>query len=114
MIGLRSMSDDLPQRIAVGLTKIGLALRQQSWQEAGGRGMSPTQGQILATLAGGAALRPGEVAARLAISAPTVSDSVRVLEGKGLLERVADPRDARATLLRLTPKGRREATRASG
>ncbi len=34
----------------IGLTKVGLAFRSQSWQDAGTLGLSPTQGQILSLL----------------------------------------------------------------
>lgn len=106
-------SEPLGARIAAGLHKIGLALRHQAWQAAGGGGIRPTQGQILVALAAGAELRPTAIAERLAVSLPTVSDSVRVLVDKGLVVKVPDRDDARATRLRLTPAGRREAAGAS-
>jgi DNA-binding MarR family transcriptional regulator len=108
-------SEPLEQRIATGLAKIGLALKHQSWQNAGGRGLSPTQAQILALLAGAPEpQRPSALAERLAVSLPTVSESVRVLVEKKLVEKIPDAKDARATLLGLTASGRAEAKQAAG
>ena len=48
----------------------------------------------------------GELAARLGISAPTVSRLVDHLAELGFLERVADEDDHRATRVCLSPEGR--------
>ncbi len=45
-------------------------------------------------------------------SQPTVSGAVRQLEEQGLVARTADPTDARRSLVRLTPVGRRRLTAA--
>jgi hypothetical protein len=52
--------EPLAQRVTTGLAKVGIALKQQAWAEAGGRGLTPTQGQVLALLrANPGALRLG-------------------------------------------------------
>lgn len=104
----------LQQRITAGLTKLGLALKHQSWQAAGGRGLSPAQAQILVLLGERTAMRPSELADRLAVKLPTISESVRSLVEKGLVEKSTDPRDARAVLLQLTDAGREHAREAAG
>jgi DNA-binding MarR family transcriptional regulator len=108
-------SEALPERVATGLAKIGLALRTEAWQKAMGRGLTPTQGQILDLLrkrAGG--LRLAEVAALLGVTTATASDAVRALAEKGLVSKRRRADDARALAVTLTASGRREATRASG
>jgi DNA-binding MarR family transcriptional regulator len=45
-------------------------------------------------------------------SQPTVSGAVRQLEEQGLVSKEADPKDARRTVVRLTPAGRRTLTAA--
>lgn len=109
-------ADPLGQRVVTGLAKIGLATRHRAWSEAEGRGLTPTQGQILALLR----LRPetgmrlSEVAATLAVTAPTASVAVRTLVDKGLVRKARAPDDARAVAITLTEAGRREAERAAG
>ncbi len=106
-------SEPLGQRIAMGLSKVSMALKHQARQDAGESGLSPTQSQILTIIADGPR-RPSEVAAQMAISLPTVSESVRTLVDKGLVKKVRDERDARATVLHLTARGRRAASAIMG
>jgi DNA-binding MarR family transcriptional regulator len=106
-------SEPVGQRVAVALSKLGLALKQQAWTQASQDGLSPTQGQILSALSLEGALTGSELAARLGVSLPTVSDAVRVLVEKGALEKRPDPRHPRASLLSLTPHGAELAKRVS-
>jgi DNA-binding MarR family transcriptional regulator len=104
----------LAQRVTTGLAKVGIALKQQAWAEAGGRGLTPTQGQVLSLLrANPARLRPGELAEQLGVTAPTASDSIAALARKGLVTKAPAARDGRAVIVRLTPAGSREATAAA-
>jgi DNA-binding MarR family transcriptional regulator len=105
-------SEPLSSRIATGLHKIGLAMKQQSWQQANDEGLSATQGQILAAIVTHGPLTGSELSQRLGVTLPTISDSVRVLVEKKLLTKSADPRHARASLLRLSRKGAQLGSRA--
>ena len=70
--------------------------------------MTPSRMTALAVLAAEEEpLRMGELAARLGISAPTVSRLVDHLAERGFLERVTDEDDHRATRVRLSAEGRR-------
>lgn len=109
-----SNSEPTEQRIAVGLNKIGLALKQQSWHQANEQGVSATQAQILSSLSTSGTARASELAKQLGVTLPTVSDSLRVLAEKGLLVKERDPADARASVLTLTRAGKQLAQRASG
>lgn len=102
----------LPQRIATGLHKVGLAMKQQSWLQANEEGLSATQGQILATLVAGAALTGTELSERLGLTLPTISDSVRVLVEKGMVVKSPDPRHPRASLITPTARGQALGARA--
>ena len=51
-------------------------------------------------------LRMGELARRSRLSKQTMTTLVRLAERDGLVRRLADPDDARATLVRLTLRGR--------
>ncbi len=105
-------TDPIGQRIATGLHKIGLAMKQQSWRQANEEGLSATQGQILAALVSSGPLTGTELGARLGITLPTISDSVRVLVEKKLVHKSADPRHPRASLIMPTTRGRTLGTRA--
>ena len=105
-------TEPIPVRIAAGLHKIGLAMKQQAWQQANEEGLSATQGQILAALVGHGALTGKELGERLGVTLPTISDSVRVLVDKKLVTKSPDPRHPRASLLTPTKKGAAVGARA--
>lgn len=97
--------EPLSARIATGLHKIGLAMKQQTWQQASEEGLSATQGQILAALVAAGPLTGTELSERLGVTLPTISDSVRVLVDKGFATKSPDPRHPRASLVSPTRKG---------
>jgi DNA-binding MarR family transcriptional regulator len=104
-------SGSVASRVAAGLSQLGLAMKSQAWADACERGLTPTQGQILALLRARAksGLRLSQVAESLGISPPTASDSVRALVKKGLVLKGRAAGDARAIALELTGQGRTEA-----
>lgn len=106
---------EVAEKLTTALAKIGLALRSQAWHGAAARGLSPTQGQILALLDSrkGTGARLTEVAAGLGVSTPTTSDAVKALVEKGLVRKEPAKDDARAIALVLTPQGKREASRVA-
>ena len=65
----------------------------------------PTRWRTLSVLETHGPLRLGELAERSRVSQPTMTKAIARLEPQGHVERVADPTDARATLLRVTPAG---------
>jgi DNA-binding MarR family transcriptional regulator len=104
----------LDKRVTIGLAKIGIALKQQAWAEAGGRGLTPTQGQVLALLrANPEGLRLGALAEQLGVTAATTSDSVTALQRKGLVTKEPMAGDGRGVIVLLTPTGTREAAAAA-
>lgn len=50
--------------------------------------------------------RPGELARRAGVTPQAMAEFVRHLEARGYVERVPDPTDGRARLVRLTARGR--------
>ena len=109
------MTDEARNRLAAGLAKISLALRHHAWAEGERSGTTPTQAQILALLAA----RPAEgqpvsaIAAELAVSQPTISDSVAALARKKLVSKARSAEDGRVVLIRLTKRGRSQASATS-
>jgi len=53
-----------------------------------------------------------ELATRTGLTHQSVGEFVDALEKRGYVERVVDPKDGRARLVRLTPRGRRAVTAA--
>ncbi len=112
---LDEITAPITKRVATGLSKIAMALRSHAWQEAGARGLTPTQGQILLFLR----QQPDQsamlstISDALGISDPTGCEAVRVLEKKQLIRKVRSKTDARVVANILTPKGRKEADRTA-
>ena len=106
--------EPLDRRVTIGLAKIGIALKQQAWAEAGGRGLNPTQGQVLALLrANPDGLRLRILAEQLGVTAATTSDSVTALQRKGLVTKEPATGDGRGVVVLLTPAGVSEAAAAA-
>ena len=63
------------------------------------------QARLLATIEANGEARIGDLAAVDHCSQPTMTTQVRRLEGAGLVARTADPADARAVRIRITPEG---------
>lgn len=78
-------------RVGAGLSEVGLHVGQEMvlshlWTEDG--------------------LTPSELAERLGVEPPTVTNMLSRMEKGGLLERCRDPKDARCTRVYLTERGR--------
>jgi len=63
------------------------------------------QARLLSTIEDQGATRISDLAALDHCSQPTMTTQVRRLEDAGLVSRTVDPEDARAVLIRITPKG---------
>jgi len=70
-------------------------------------GLSPARASVLSVLVFGGERTIGELAVVEQVRAPTMTRLVTGLEGDGYVERMADPRDGRAVIVRATAKGRR-------
>jgi DNA-binding MarR family transcriptional regulator len=66
----------------------------------------PSYGSLLIPLFEEDGLRMGELARRAHLSKQTMTELVRRLERAGLVERLADPNDGRASLIFLTSRSR--------
>ncbi|MEM9907389.1 MAG: MarR family winged helix-turn-helix transcriptional regulator [Cyanobacteria bacterium P01_D01_bin.44] len=109
-----TINEPLEQRLITGLFKLGVALRSQAWQGAEAQGLTPTQGQILATLRSHSqGIRLSGVAQELAVSPATASDAVTALVKKKLVVREQAADDRRAIAIRLTPEGEQQAIQAA-
>jgi DNA-binding MarR family transcriptional regulator len=87
-------------RLRVALARLSRRLRR-----AETAGLTPTQLAALATVEQSGPLRLGDLAAAEGIAPSTLTRLVAVLEELGYVRRDADPRDARASTLAITPEG---------
>ncbi len=101
--------NEIDHHILIGLEKIGMALKSQSWQDAEQQKLTPTQGQILNLLANTEGVRLSEVAKNLEVTAATASDAVASLVNKGLVQKTRSPVDRRAIAVTLTTSGQQAA-----
>jgi DNA-binding MarR family transcriptional regulator len=93
---MENLADELDHR----LTALWHILGRRSKRE-----MSRTAASVLATLRDAGPRRITDLAESEAIAQPTVTTLVRRMERDGLVERRADPGDARAVLVHLTDAG---------
>jgi DNA-binding MarR family transcriptional regulator len=101
--------NEIDHHILIGLEKIGMALKSQSWQDAGQQGLTPTQGQILNLLTNTGSVGLSAVAKNLGVTAATASDAVASLVDKGLVQKTRSPADGRAIAINLTTSGQQSA-----
>lgn len=68
--------------------------------------LSGSRIRLLLAVWGADTIRMNELAGKLGVKARTVTEQVDALERDGLIRRIADPNDRRATLLQLTDEAR--------
>ncbi len=109
----RATSEELDAKIVAALERLSHVLRALLWEEAVESRLSPVQIQTLLYLDSHAQdlCRVGQLAEEFGLTPATVSDAVKSLEGKGLVERRPQPEDGRAFQLHLTARGRQLAHR---
>src|SRR5512141_264233 len=95
------VKEELAPRLRWAITRMARRLRQEA-----GTDLGPSQVASLATIERHGPLSPSELATRERIQRPTATRIVHHLEVAGLLERVRDPEDGRASILSVTPEAR--------
>jgi DNA-binding MarR family transcriptional regulator len=96
----------MPAEIVETLLRLTNALRRRHDARFADRELSGPRMRLLAAMSDLERIRMGDLAARLGLTARTITTLVDALEREGLLIRLPDPTDRRATLLDLTPTGR--------
>jgi DNA-binding MarR family transcriptional regulator len=93
--------EELAPRLRLAITRMARRLRQEAGVDLG-----PSQVAALATIERHGPLSPSEVAEREQIKRPTATRIVGHLEQAGLIVRLKDPTDGRASILTITGDGR--------
>ena len=96
-----SQREELAPRLRWAVTRMARRLRQEAGVDLG-----PSQIAALATVERHGPLSPSELAEIERVRRPTVTRIARHLEEGGLIERVRDPQDGRASILTVTAEGR--------
>ena len=87
-------------RLRVALARLSRRLRRHELA-----GLTPTQLAALATVERSGPMRLGDLAAAEGIAPSTLTRLVTALEDSGYVRRFADPTDARASTMAITPRG---------
>lgn len=104
----------ISSRVVAAISQLAAVMRGAAWQFANTNGLTPTQLDILQLLSTRRqGLRLSVIALQRAITSATASDAVSSLVTKQLVEKHSASDDGRAVTIRLTPKGRTLAARAT-
>jgi DNA-binding MarR family transcriptional regulator len=95
-----------PGEVVETLLRLANTLRRRHDARFADQELSGPRMRLLAAMSDRPRLRMGDVAARLGLTARTITTLVDTLEREGLLVRLPDPTDRRATLIQLTDTGR--------
>jgi DNA-binding MarR family transcriptional regulator len=117
---MTGVTNQVPE--AEGLTNVELAARlrmtlgrlNRRVRQHGPQTLSSSQASTLASVDALGPVRLGDLAAHEGVTAPTQSRLVASLEHQGLLRRMPDTDDRRATLLAITAQGRRQLEQLRG
>ena len=108
---------EYPARMEENLQSLGeelitTAARIVRWapKDAEGFTISLAAARLLARLEDDGPTRISDLATLERCSQPTITNHIKRLEGAGLVDRSADPRDARAWMIRLTDEGKQQLT----
>lgn len=112
---IREQQYKVESKIVVALERISEAFRVLLWNESKDNSLSPIQIQILIFLLfhDREKCRISYLAEEFNMTKATISDSVRVLLQKELVEKTEDPKDTRSYTISLTAPGRVMAEKAS-
>jgi DNA-binding MarR family transcriptional regulator len=98
-------NSDITESILIALRRVIRAIDQHSRNLVQSHGLTGPQALLLTEIFRSGALTGSELAKHASLSQATVTDIVKRLEGRGLLERTRDIVDKRRQLLKVTDQG---------
>lgn len=107
MGGSATRKDNSGEGLADELHSAAIHLMRKLRREDTATGLSPARLSALSVIAFGGPMRISDLARAEQVKTPTITPIVAALERDGLIGRDADVRDARASILRATSKGRK-------
>jgi len=112
---LNHQNENVESRIVASLERISQSFRVLLWDESKEHGLSPIQVQILIFLLHHSTekRKVSYLASEFNMTKATISESVKTLEQKELIQKVSELNDTRSYVINLTAKGRSIADKAS-
>lgn len=112
---LNHQNASVESRIVASLERISQTFRVLLWDESKEHGLSPIQVQILIFLMyhSNEKRKVSYLASEFNMTKATISESVKTLEQKELIEKVSEVHDTRSYIINLTPRGKLIAEKAS-
>ncbi len=112
---LNEQNQRVESRIVVALERISEAFRVLLWEESRENALSPIQIQILIFLLfhSDEKCKVGYLAKEFNMTKATVSDSIKILLQKELIEKIPDSEDTRSFTIGLTSKGKQTAEKSA-
>lgn len=107
--------EDIASKVVAGLERISGAFKSLLWEKAMLVGLSPIQIQILIFIAfhDDKLCNVSHLAREFNITKPTVSDAIKALYTKKMIEKESSDSDSRSYTIRLSPLGRKKVSETS-
>lgn len=108
VFNLTDQNDNLDNKIVAGLERLSQVFRILLWEKAKAHGLSPIQIQLLIFIQYHTPEKTtiSYLAHEFNVTKPTVSDAVKILAQKDLVNKITDPYDTRSYTIQLTDRGR--------
>lgn len=107
VFNLKYQNLSIDNKIVAGLDKLATVHRYLIWEQSKKWALSPIQIQILIFIKhhNEKYSTVSYLAKEFGVTKPTISDAVKTLEQKGLIEKIQDPNDSRSYCMKLTANG---------
>lgn len=109
VFNLKNQHNSIDNKISAGLERLGQVFRTLLWEKAKAYGLSPVQIQLLIFIQQHQAslCTISYLAQEFNLSKPTISDAVKILEQKKLIEKKSNPADSRSYSIGATAEGKK-------
>ena len=109
VFNLDNQNSDLDYKIVAGLERLSQVFRILLWEKAKEQRLSPIQIQLLIFIQHHSADKTtiSYLAQEFNFTKPTISDAIKILEQKKLIQKTTDQTDSRSYTIRLTATGRK-------